>query len=156
MSSMKDRLRSERGAELIEFALVVPMLLLIILGIADFGFMFQRYEVLTNAAREGARVAVLPGYVSADVKARVCAYLASGGVPATGCPNPSNPAISVTDTTVPMAVGPALQAKRVQVTYTHSYMFIGGVAGLFSGTFRTTLPITTVAIMRSELAAPGP
>ena len=48
---------SERGAELIEFALVFPLLLLIVLGIVDFGFMFQRLEVVTNAAREGARIA---------------------------------------------------------------------------------------------------
>ena len=47
---------------LIEFALVFPMLLLVMLGIIDFGRLFQRYEVLTNAAREGTRVAVLPGY----------------------------------------------------------------------------------------------
>jgi len=154
MTTVKSRLRSERGAELIEFALVVPMLLLVLLGIADFGFMFQRYEVLTNAAREGARVAALPGYGAADVKSRVCSYMAAGGVPATGCPNPSNPVISVTDTTVAMAVGPALQAKRVQVTYTHSYLFVGGIAGLFSGSFTTSFPITTVAIMRTELATP--
>ncbi len=38
------------------------MLLLIGFGILDFGILFQRYEVITNAAREGARVAVLPGY----------------------------------------------------------------------------------------------
>ncbi len=46
------------------------LLLLIVAGIADFGFLFQRYEVVTNAAREGARLAVLPddGYTDADVK----------------------------------------------------------------------------------------
>ena len=53
---------SERGAELVEFAFVFPTLLLVMLGIIDFGFLFQRYEVVTNAAREGARVAILPGY----------------------------------------------------------------------------------------------
>ena len=67
MASVKatttQRLRSERGAELIEFALVLPLLMFIILGLVDFGFMFQRFEVVTNAAREGARIAVLPGYV---------------------------------------------------------------------------------------------
>lgn len=155
MTSMADRLRSERGAELIEFALVVPMLLLILLGIADFGFMFQRYEVLTNAAREGARVAVLPNgggtYSTADVRMRVCSYLTTGGVPTTGCPAPTNPVISVTDTTVPLTGGATLPAKRVQVTYSHSYLFVGGVAGLFNGTFTTTFPITVVAIMRSEV-----
>ena len=48
-----------------------PLLLLVMLGIMDFGFLFQRYEVVTTAAREGARVAILPGYQDADVRARV-------------------------------------------------------------------------------------
>ena len=73
-------LTSERGAELVEFALVFPMLLLVMLGIMDFGFLFQRYEVLTAAAREGARIAILPGYTDADVQARVTAYLTAGGL----------------------------------------------------------------------------
>ena len=61
---MLRRLRphSTRGAELIEMALVTPILLLLVMGIVDFGFMFQRYVVLTNAAVEGARVATMPGY----------------------------------------------------------------------------------------------
>ena len=53
---------SEDGAELIEMAIVLPLLLLLIMGMVDFGFLFQRYVVLTNAAAEGARVASLPGY----------------------------------------------------------------------------------------------
>jgi Flp pilus assembly protein TadG len=148
---MKTRLRSERGAELIEFALIFPLLLLLMLGIVDFGFMFQRYEVLTNATREGARVAVLPGYANADASLRVCTYLASGGVPTTGC-GTTNPVVTVTDTTVAMAVGPALQVKRVQVTYTHNYMFVGPIISLIGGgTFSTAVPITTVAVMRKEI-----
>src|SRR5688572_16886512 len=66
-----ERWSSARGAELIEFALVLPLMLLLLLGTVDFGLLFQRYHVVTNAAREGARVAVLPGYASADVQARV-------------------------------------------------------------------------------------
>ena len=69
----------EAGAELIEFALVFPLLLMAILGIVDFGFLFQRYEVLTNAAREGARVAALPGYTATDVESRLDAYIQTGG-----------------------------------------------------------------------------
>ena len=49
--------REERGAALVEFALALPLLLVVIAGIVDFGFTFQRYEVVTNAAREGARMA---------------------------------------------------------------------------------------------------
>ena len=51
------RLRSERGQALIEMALTLPLLLLICVGIFEFGRAYQTWEVLTNAAREGARVA---------------------------------------------------------------------------------------------------
>ena len=47
---------------------VLPLLLLVLFGIIDFGFMFQRYVVLTNAAMEGARVGILPGYRSPTPK----------------------------------------------------------------------------------------
>ena len=56
------RRRGERGQAIVELALTLPLLLLVVLGIFDFGLMFQRFEVVTNAAREGARVAVLPDY----------------------------------------------------------------------------------------------
>ncbi len=73
--------RSERGAELIEFAMVMPILILLLAGIFDFGMMFRSLEAVTNAAREGARVGVLPGYEDpANVRARVDAYLVGSGL----------------------------------------------------------------------------
>lgn len=151
MTSIATRLRSQRGAELIEFALIFPLLLLVMLGIVDFGFMFQRFEVLTNATREGARVAVLPGYSDADTVLRVCSYLSSGGVPTTTC-GTTNPTIAVSNTTLAMAGGGTLQMKRVAVTYTHAYMFVGPIISLIGGgSFNTNVPITTVAVMRKEL-----
>ena len=148
------RMRSERGAELIEFALVLPLLLLLVLGMVDFGFMFQRYEVMTNAAREGARMAVLPGYLAADVKARVCSYIQGGGVPIAGsCPDPTNPTITYSSTNISLGGGASVSGKKVVVAYTNSYLFIGPIAAMFGGKFSTT-PITTVAIMRDEIPAP--
>ena len=58
--SIRRRVRHERGAELIEMALVLPLLMLIIMGIMDFGFLFREMSVVTNAAREGARAGILP------------------------------------------------------------------------------------------------
>ncbi|MQA28841.1 MAG: hypothetical protein GEU82_03235 [Luteitalea sp.] len=144
----RQRLRSERGAELVEFALILPLLLFIILGLVDFGFLFQRFEVVTNAAREGARMAVLPGYVNADVTARVQNYFTTGGVATTT----GNPSVSVTNVTIPTGGGgPILPGKRVQVTYASPYLFIGPIAGWFGGTF-TSANLTAVAVMRDELA----
>ena len=158
MNSMTSRLKSERGAELIEFALIFPLLLLVLVGIVDFGFLFQRYEVLTNATREGARMAVLPGYATADVRGRVCAYLTTAQLPTTGCPGaPTNPVVTVTDVNIALGGGLApIQAKQIQLAYTHDFMFIGPIIGLMGGSWNDAKAITTKAIMRTELQAPPP
>jgi hypothetical protein len=49
--------RDQRGAALLEMAFTLPLLLLISVGIFEFGRAFEVWQVLTNAAREGARVA---------------------------------------------------------------------------------------------------
>lgn len=51
--------RGERGAAAVEMAIVLPLLILLLGGIVDFGRAFMREVILTNAAREGARVAQL-------------------------------------------------------------------------------------------------
>jgi len=51
------RNRTERGANLVEVALVLPLLFLLLMGVADLGRAFYTYVSLTNAAREGARFA---------------------------------------------------------------------------------------------------
>ena len=50
----RDRNR-ERGANLVEFALVLFVLALLMMGVVDFGRAFYSYITITNAAREGAR-----------------------------------------------------------------------------------------------------
>ena len=51
--------RSQRGQSLVEFALVLPILLILVLGIVDFGMGLRAYVTLTNATREGARFAAV-------------------------------------------------------------------------------------------------
>ena len=71
-------------------------------------------------------------------------------MPTTAC-GTTKPVVTGTDTTVAVAGGPAVNVKRVQVTYSHNYMFVGPIIGLMGGTFSTNVPITTVAVMRKEL-----
>ena len=136
-------MREERGSELIEFALVCPLLLMVVLAIVDFGFLFQRYEVVTNAAREGVRVAVLPGYSGADVQTRVETYAADSGLQLT-------PSVATTDTTFTDGTT-TWPSKTVAVTYPHQYIFLGGIASWFGGSF-TTVTLTAGATMRTELS----
>lgn len=140
------RLTCERGAELVEFALVFPMLLLVMLGIMDFGFLFQRYEVLTAAAREGARVAILPGYSDADVTARVNAYLTAGGL--------TTPATVVVEPAQTVSIGSqCISVRPVRVTYTHTYMFIGPIMAFFGEPALGTRALNSTSAMRTENAA---
>lgn len=140
------RLASEVGAELIEFALVLPLLLLVMLGIMDFGLLFQRYEAVTNAAREGARVAVLPGYAQADVQARVTQYLAAAGLTAT-------PTFAYTAPQALNVGGACVTITGITVGYPYQYLFIGKIVGLFGGSGLTTKTLTATARMRYEGAA---
>jgi Flp pilus assembly protein TadG len=64
------RERSERGAAAVEFALVMPLLLLLVFGIVEFGLIMNRQITVTHAAREGARYYSLPGITGAQAKAR--------------------------------------------------------------------------------------
>lgn len=63
VSRMK-RLRSERGAAAVEFALVLPVLVLVLLGIVEFGRAYNAQITVTSAAREGARVMAIQNNVT--------------------------------------------------------------------------------------------
>jgi Flp pilus assembly protein TadG len=51
----KRRRRDQRGAAALEFALIVPILVMVVFGIVDFGYAINRDTLVNNAAREGAR-----------------------------------------------------------------------------------------------------
>ena len=53
------RLRGEEGQDIVEFALVLPILMIVLFGIIDFGWIFYSTAMVGNAAREGARFAVM-------------------------------------------------------------------------------------------------
>jgi hypothetical protein len=82
----------------------------------------------------------------------VCQYLTAGGVPSTGCPAaPTNPVVTLTDVSIAVTGKPSMQGKRVQVAYTHTFMFVGPLIGIMGGTWTNTKTITTLATMRAEI-----
>jgi Flp pilus assembly protein TadG len=145
------RLSDEEGASLIEMALVLPLLLLVFAGIVDFGLVFQRYEVVTNAAREGARIAILPGYTAGDVTARVQTYIAQG-LNMTQAQVSSATSVDVQAVSIAPGGGPAFTAAQVTVVYTHTYLILGPITGLIGGGSFTTLNLTARSTMRTEVS----
>ncbi len=71
--------QAQRGAVAVEFALLLPVLLLILVGTIQFGILFSQYQVMEGAAREGARCAAVQGAGSTCVvQDRVDAALPGG------------------------------------------------------------------------------
>jgi Flp pilus assembly protein TadG len=140
--------RGERGQALIETAIMLPILLLVSVSIFEFGRAYQTWQVLTNAAREGARVAVLPDSTASDVDARVRTYLASGQLQS----SPDMVGVTI-DRNVDMSIGAATaKASVVTVNYPFSFMVLNPVANLVvnGSTLGTPITIAASAQMRNE------
>ena len=137
---MMTRLRNERGAALLETAITLPLILLISVAIFEFGRAYQVQQVLTNAAREGARVAVLPNFTDQQVTQVVRDYMSSGGL------TPVNPTIQ---SNVPF--GPN-DASRVTINYPFNFIVLNPVARLVSrgATVGGALNMQASALMRNE------
>jgi Flp pilus assembly protein TadG len=127
----------ERGTALVEFALVLPLLLVLVMGIIDFGRAFQTVVTLTNAAREGARLGAT-GASASDIQSRV---VSTAGVP-----------ISAGNVTVTNAQGTTGQSVTVRVNYTFQLITpLGPLVRMLGGSsINNTIPLSATADMRLE------
>jgi Flp pilus assembly protein TadG len=146
-SDARRRLRSERGAAIIETAITLPLLLALCVGIFEFGRAYQTYQILTNAAREGARIAVLPNPVPGAAEARVREYLQMGTLT-----YDSTVGVAVTPVNTSMGAGATAPGSQVTVTYPFSFIMLQPVAQLLVNGSLVGSPITVTAtsIMRNE------
>ncbi|WP_105033227.1 TadE/TadG family type IV pilus assembly protein [Arthrobacter ruber] len=115
----------ERGAAAVEFALLLPVLILILLGIMEFGRAFNTQAVLTGAARESVRVMVISEDTSRAKTAAVTAGVLRPELTA------SNIAITVPGST---AADPCPAGSTASVTVSYSLSTLTGIAGPFNMT----------------------
>ena len=125
--------QDQSGAVLVEMAIVLPLLLVLLVGVVDYGLVLREYQILQNAAREGARLSILPQYcisstpasdqaaVSNAIKQRVVDYLAQEQI-----------TIGLTDVTVAqnivVDIGGGLSAtgSKITVSYTRPVLIGNG------------------------------
>lgn len=125
--------RNRNGAATVEFAVVLPLLLLIIFGIIEFGHAFLTQYTISGAAYEGARTAVLPGSTNTLVTTKVANVLSGAGLTYSSC------------ITNPVNVTSAKAGDPVSVTVTVIYNPLSGlIPGLNGKSLRG------VAVMRKE------
>jgi Flp pilus assembly protein TadG len=91
--------KNDRGAAAVELALLLPLLLLILFGIVDFGRMLNYKLTITHAAREGVRAASV-GKTASDVTTKVTTAASADGMSVyldapQVCPNPTGQAVVV-------------------------------------------------------------
>lgn len=108
----------DRGAAAVEFALLLPLLMLLVFGIVDFGRALNAQITLTQAAREGARMAALGEANVVSGTQAAATGLSPVNVTVTACPANAN------------------QTTAASVTASYSFSFItpvGAIAGFFGG-----------------------
>jgi Flp pilus assembly protein TadG len=142
VDTLKKSFRSSQkdiGSELVELAIVMPILVLLLLGIVDFAFLFQRWEVVTNATQEGARLASLDqngvagmDWTDTEIQDRVKDYLLANGLSVT-------PTVGVDVATSETIDSVVVNTVTVSVTYPSSFIFLPGSVNLKSS-----------SVMRSE------
>jgi len=138
--SRRHGLRGESGQALVEVAIALPILLALLVGIFEFARAYNVQQVITNAAREGAREAVLPSTLQDSVvKAVVTGRLADANI--------STPTITVDP--VDVITGTAVS---VQVAVDYRFVFIGPILRMLSpgATDPGTMTLRSTATMRKE------
>ncbi len=132
--------RFEAGTTIVEATIVLPLMLMLTFGILEFGISFTRWNSLTNAVREGARMGVVfrapcvAGTVTTLIETTVSDFADSSGL---------DPA-SIT-TTVTGACGGTGTQLTVTATSPYNYVVLSALAGLAS-----SAPLSARTVMRNE------
>lgn len=98
---IREVLRKKRGQAMVEFALVLPIFILLLMGIMEFGLLFHQYLVVTSASREGARAAAVGG---TDAEIMAVTSFAAASIDKGNLTTLVTPAIRVKGTAVTVSV----------------------------------------------------
>jgi len=138
---MKGRSRGENGASAVEFAIVLPILVLLIFGIIEFSVALYDKTMITNASREGARAGIVfrtPSVTDGEITNVVNNYLGSSLI-TFGAP------VSATTTVTRSGYNPGDELK-VTVNYTYTFLIIPSFVVSLSG----GINMVSETVMRME------
>ena len=145
------RVRNEKGGSLVEFAIILPILLIIIFGIIEFGILLFDKAMITNASREGARAGIVfnfdpsgPTRISdGEITSIVRAYCEQHVVSLGGGSGLQIPA--------PVRTGSQEGASlTVTVNYQYRFLVLSNLMALFGDDIASPLNLRAVTVMRLE------
>jgi len=142
---------TEIGQSLVEFSLVLPIFLVLIFGLVDFGRAFYTWLIVTEAAREGARAAAVQSdasTVNAKIYASFCSQTGTPP-PASSCSIDDSPSVfQITPTNIQ---GPRGQEVTIDIAYTFTFVTpISGLLQMIGGSSLATPTISAHSAMRLE------
>jgi Flp pilus assembly protein TadG len=134
------KLHSEKGTAVVEFALVLPLLLVVVFGIIEFSFILYNQAMITNASREGARSAIIvetPRKSTGEITTVVNNYLNNYLVTfSTGAPPAPATVVKINNVEADPSTAGLVSAQdyvTVEVRYTYDFLiipdFITSIAG---------------------------
>ena len=139
---------NERGQSLIEFAAVVPLFLLVVMGVVDFGVGLKSWIQITNAAREAARFGAIhcaEGDIDGESVSDLVVERAIDSATGLGL-EASNVTVSSNCDT-----GHATESLSVSIQYNYKLISpLGGMMSFFGGGIPSTINLTSTADMRIE------
>jgi Flp pilus assembly protein TadG len=127
MNTKRNQIRDERGQTMAEFAIVLPILIVLLFGIVQFGILFNNYVTLTDAVRAGARAAAVSRQAS-DPSGAATAAVRSSARDLT----PGSLGVSISSAWTPGA------PVTVTATYPYSINLLGWVVTSGSLTTKST------------------
>ena len=158
----KMTIKNQKGASAVEFAIILPLLLVLLFGIVEFSILFYNKAMITNASREGARAGIVfaPTRPSeTEIKAVVSNYAAthlinfnpSQVLDMDNPPPKHTPAGSGTSTNVDDATSiESGDSLKVTVKYTYDFLVFPNLAKLLGGSFAGIQNLKAVTVMRYE------
>ena len=155
---MKTRIAKQDGASAIEFAIILPLLLIVLFGIIEFSILLYDKAMITNASREGARVGVVvygwdpdtndPIRVPDSMIVDAVKRYAEANVITFGADYPLVPIISKTDTDNPPNGISDDEGDELTVTVPYDYDFL--LLPSFVSGFSDLFHLTATTVMRYE------
>lgn len=147
VSPASERSRSRRGQAIVELLIALPVLALLLFGILEMGLAWRTSHVLTQAAREGSRLAALPTTTEDQVRTAINDRLASGGLA------PGSAAVSFSCANACFAASrPAGTRIETRVSYPVAFVVLGPIVDYVTGNGAAYQPRTleSAFVMRSE------
>jgi Flp pilus assembly protein TadG len=148
---------NQKGAETVEFAIIVPILLLVLFGIMEFGLVLYDKAVITNASREATRSGIsyrCPALTTTDITAVVTNATSLNGNSllysfASGVTSPQV-TVSPDPSTIANCFANSGQPLTVTVTYNYHFLALGGLMSLFVPGFSNPITLSATTVMNYE------